>query len=153
MKSLLMGFTLWVTCSFLLAADEITSLTWEMMKTMDYQTGSMPDSMKELNQQIVEVTGFIVPLEMNEYIDTVKEFLLVPDPLACIHVPPPPPNQMVYVRMETAIPLDMDLRGVAIQGELKFIHPEEGVHSFELVGKSAKEANIEYDDPLMDLFY
>ena len=77
MKSLLMGFTLWVTCSFLLAADEITSLTWEMMKTMDYQTGSMPDSMKELNQQIVEVTGFIVPLEMNEYIDTVKEFLLV----------------------------------------------------------------------------
>ena len=45
------------------------------------------------------------------------------------------------------------LRGVAIQGELKFIHPEEGVHSFELVGKSAKEANIEYDDPLMELFY
>ena len=40
----------------------------------------------------------MVPLE--DDLDVVTEFLLVPYAGACIHVPPPPPNQIVYVKMD-----------------------------------------------------
>jgi hypothetical protein len=39
----------------------------------------------------------MVPLEDDA--QEVTEFLLVPYAGACIHVPPPPPNQMVYVKL------------------------------------------------------
>ena len=43
----------------------------------------------------VRLAGFIVPLDTDLY--HVKEFLLVPYFGACIHVPPPPANQVVHV--------------------------------------------------------
>lgn len=49
----------------------------------------------ELNAQMVKLPGFIAPLEYQD--DTITEFLLVPYFGACIHVPPPPANQTVYI--------------------------------------------------------
>lgn len=49
-----------------------------------------------LNDQTVKLPGFVVPLEGDGRV--VLEFLLVPYYGACIHVPPPPANQMVYVK-------------------------------------------------------
>ncbi|MDB9817954.1 DUF3299 domain-containing protein [Pelagibacterales bacterium] len=50
---------------------------------------------KKLDGKIVKIPGYIVPLD---YSGTgVTEFMLVPYVGACIHVPPPPPNQLVYV--------------------------------------------------------
>ncbi|MGR5061932.1 DUF3299 domain-containing protein [Photobacterium sp. DNB22_13_2] len=46
--------------------------------------------------QDVKLAGFVVPLEWNDY--AVTEFLLVPYFGACIHMPPPPANQMVHVK-------------------------------------------------------
>ena len=48
-----------------------------------------------LDGRRVRIPGFVVPLET----DGVKlsEFLLVPYYGACIHVPPPPSNQVIYV--------------------------------------------------------
>ena len=115
----------------------------------------MTDSVKRLDGQFFEVAGFIVPIAQGQYLDTVKEFLLVPNPLACIHVPPPPPNQMIYVVMNKAIPLNMDYRGVAIQGTFTVpeISPDYEFVSFELTGISAEEADIDYEDPLDELIY
>ena len=48
-----------------------------------------------LDQRKVRIPGFLLPLEFNG--TRVTEFLLVPTVGACIHVPPPPPNQMVHV--------------------------------------------------------
>ena len=49
----------------------------------------------KLDGKIVKIPGYIVPLD---YSGTgVTEFMLVPYVGACIHVPPPPPNQLVYV--------------------------------------------------------
>ena len=53
---------------------------------------------RELEGQMVRMPGYALPLEYSE--DGVKEFLLVPYIGACIHVPPPPPNQMVFVRLD-----------------------------------------------------
>lgn len=52
---------------------------------------------KSLEGATVRLPGFIVPLEAVKNGD-VSEFLLVPYFGSCIHVPPPPPNQIVYVR-------------------------------------------------------
>jgi hypothetical protein len=52
----------------------------------------------ELDGQRVTIPGFVVPLERGAD-GLLTEFLLVPYFGACIHVPPPPPNQIVYVRM------------------------------------------------------
>jgi hypothetical protein len=52
---------------------------------------------KELNGQQVRIPGYLLPLEVSA--SRVTEFLLVPYIGACIHVPPPPPNQIVYVKI------------------------------------------------------
>jgi hypothetical protein len=51
---------------------------------------------KSLEGATVRLPGFIVPLQAVKNGD-VNEFLLVPYFGSCIHVPPPPPNQIVYV--------------------------------------------------------
>ena len=45
----------------------------------------------------IRIAGYLLPLEFSETGDT--DFLLVPYVGACIHVPPPPPNQIVFVRL------------------------------------------------------
>lgn len=56
--------------------------------------GQVDDS---LDGQTVRMPGYALPLEFSG--TGVMEFLLVPFVGACIHVPPPPPNQMVYVAL------------------------------------------------------
>jgi hypothetical protein len=48
-----------------------------------------------MNGKQIRMPGFVVPLERKG--DLVSEFLLVPYYGACIHVPPPPANQVVHV--------------------------------------------------------
>lgn len=52
-----------------------------------------------LNGQYVKLPGYVVPLEADEG-GLLSEFLLVPYYGACIHVPPPPSNQIVYVKLK-----------------------------------------------------
>lgn len=52
----------------------------------------------ELDGQLVRLPGYALPLEFTG--SQMKEFLLVPYVGACIHVPPPPPNQIVFVRLD-----------------------------------------------------
>jgi hypothetical protein len=56
---------------------------------------SMAPVVKELDGKHVKIPGFVVPLEHEG--EKISEFLLVPYYGACIHVPPPPANQTVYV--------------------------------------------------------
>lgn len=64
------------------------------------QVGSSGTNPK-VNRAYVKVPGFIVPLGRLEP-GIIEEFLLVPYQGACIHVPPPPPNQIVYVNLRKA---------------------------------------------------
>ena len=59
----------------------------------------------ELDGTRIRIPGFIVPLEFNDNQEA-TEFFLVPYMGACIHVPPPPPNQIIHVKPGT--PLKMD---------------------------------------------
>lgn len=53
-------------------------------------------TMPELDGLEARIPGFVVPIETDGE-GNLKEFFLVPYFGACIHVPPPPANQIVYV--------------------------------------------------------
>ena len=51
----------------------------------------------DLDNEYIKIAGFVVPLDFDFDSETFKEFLLVPYYGACIHVPPPPSNQIVHI--------------------------------------------------------
>ena len=70
-----------------------------------------------LDGQRVRLPGFVVPLDF-EGTET-SEFLLVPYFGACIHVPPPPSNQIVYVKTVAGYPLKELFDPVWVTGEIR----------------------------------
>jgi hypothetical protein len=76
-----------------------TETDWNMLRKLDYQTGERPPELAALDAKPVKIPGFVVPLDDDD--TGLAEFLLVPSPQACVHVPPPPPNQMIMVRMKS----------------------------------------------------
>jgi uncharacterized protein len=80
-----------------LGIGPFTELDWRDLSDFDYVSGKGPQKLNDQDNKEVRIPGFMVPLEDNQ--KNVTEFLLVPSPQACIHVPPPPPNQMVHVLM------------------------------------------------------
>ena len=70
----------------------------------------------ELDGRMVKLPGFVVPLDMVG--DKVTSFLLVPYFGACIHEPPPPPNQIVYVEFGDPVELSSMYHPVWVTGTL-----------------------------------
>lgn len=68
----------------------------ELYQQMQEEFNNAPIN-STLDQSYVKIPGFIAPLEYEN--DLITEFLLVPYFGACIHVPPPPVNQTVYVSL------------------------------------------------------
>ena len=75
----------------LLPHDEQVPLTSEQPASSGVRT--------DWNGQIVRLPGFIVPIDYKG--SGVTAFILVPYVGACVHVPPPPANQLVFVTTET----------------------------------------------------
>lgn len=59
----------------------------------------------EYDQRKVKIPGYIVPLSFDDNM-VINEFFLVPFFGACIHVPPPPPNQMIYISYKKGLTLE-----------------------------------------------
>ena len=70
----------------------------------------------ELNGKRVRIGGYVVPLDFDA--TKVTEFLLVPFVGACIHVPPPPANQIVYVKAPKGITIKGQFDPVYVTGML-----------------------------------
>lgn len=60
------------------------------------------DTVAELDGEHVRIPGYVVPFEFSSGM-RLKEFLFVPYMGACIHTPPPPPNQIVFIRSEKPV--------------------------------------------------
>jgi hypothetical protein len=69
-----------------------------------------------LNGQIVRLPGYLLPLEFSG--KQVSEFLLVPWVGACIHTPPPPPNQIVHVKPEKPVEMSGMFAPVWVTGKM-----------------------------------
>lgn len=97
---------------------------------------------QELNGSMVKIPGFVIPLEGDE--NMVTEFLLVPYFGACIHVPPPPPNQIIYVKFPKGAPVQQLWDVIYVIGTLK---TETISHELAETGYVIQGTEIaEYDD-------
>jgi hypothetical protein len=144
MKSILLALLL--TLSAPLWAGEVRELTWAEMIPADAPPPAPPAPIHDLSQlsdalnaeagpaatqqspaapvvkaldgQDVKLPGYIVPLDVTEE-GRVTEFLLVPYFGACIHVPPPPSNQIVHVKSELGVLMDALYQPFWIEGPLQ----------------------------------
>ena len=144
MKSILLALLL--TLSAPLWAGEARELTWAEMIPADAPPPAPPAPIHDLSQlfdalnaeagpaatqqspaapvvkaldgQDVKLPGYIVPLDVTEE-GRVTEFLLVPYFGACIHVPPPPSNQIVHVKSELGVLMDALYQPFWIEGPLQ----------------------------------
>jgi len=115
-RSVLTGMAATVLLPGLARAEDYIDLAWEDLLPQDQS--SIPNALRGLlphdeemplssqqpassgvrtdwNGQIVRLPGFIVPIDYDG--TGVTAFILVPYVGACVHVPPPPANQLVFV--------------------------------------------------------
>lgn len=76
-----------------------------------------------LNGEMVRLAGFVVPLGFDDAA-RVTDFLLVPFVGACVHVPPPPPNQIVLVEAARGFTSRSLFHPVEVTGRLTTTHAE-----------------------------
>lgn len=76
-----------------------------------------PAVVPELDGQRVSIGGYVVPLDFEA--TKIKEFLLVPFVGACIHVPPPPANQIIYVQAAEGFDVAAPFDPVTVTGTMK----------------------------------
>lgn len=100
-----------------LGISGVPEVTWKDLGEFDYITGVIPESLKKFDGMMVKIPGFMVPLEDSQ--QSVTEFLLVPTPQACIHVPPPPPNQMVLIDMDANSKTEAEFGPIWVIGKLQ----------------------------------
>ena len=83
-------------------------------------TGQSADApvVDALHDRRVILEGWLVPLEM-ERAERYHEFLLVPYFGACIHVPPPPANQVVHLFLEEGVSQDEVFEPQRVTGRLR----------------------------------
>lgn len=94
-----------------------------------------------LDKQLIRMPGYLLPLEFVG--QKVTEFLLVPFVGACIHSPPPPPNQIVYVKSDRPIDIKTAFEAVWITGH---ISARPATKALNLVDGSA-DIEIGYEMP------
>ena len=80
----------------------------------------------DLNEKEVRIPGFIVPVDFEQQ-QTITRFLLVPYFGACIHEPPPPPNQTIYAEFEPGYELKTIWEPFWIEGKIFVSRVEENL--------------------------
>ncbi len=100
--------------------EEYDALTDDDFQRLNAEVQKMFDEAPVINSldgKKVKLPGFILPLEFNQI--ELKEFLLVPYFGACTHTPPPPANQIVFAKFNTATKIKDIYSPVWISGTLE----------------------------------
>lgn len=116
------------------------AVSWQTLQTLNF---SLPLNQQKaaalaLNGKRVTIPGFMVPLQ--DDLEHVTQFLLVPFAGACIHVPPPPPNQIVFVEMKKATVQVTWSDPIQVTGTLNIsaIQSPYGAVSYDLKGETVQ---------------
>ncbi|HET6216300.1 MAG TPA: DUF3299 domain-containing protein [Acidobacteriaceae bacterium] len=143
MRRAKLGILAWVlvlgSSAPLWAAPPPVTVNWQILQTLDFTVPQekQKTAALQLAGKRVSIPGFMVPLE--DDLEQVTEFLLVPYAGACIHVPPPPPNQIVYVKMDKSTKVQVTFTDpILVTGTLKISTVESpyGAVSYDLSGET-----------------
>ena len=90
-------------------------------------------TISEMDGQVVRIPGFVVPLEFSDEM-VITEFFIVPFFGACLHVPPPPPNQVIHVKYDQGFKLEELYQPFWFSGVLKtsFIENDTATSAYRL---------------------
>lgn len=126
-----------LTMPYLFAAE----VTWETLKTLEVDPKTKKAKTSDLLQKILgkEITmkGFMMPLDYDS--KAVVEFLFMPYVPSCMHVPPPPANQLVLVKMKKGITVQPSFYPIEITGKLTIEENKELESSYKIEGIKIKE--------------
>ncbi len=129
----------------LLNGEEVNEIEWEQLMPADFSFDDLFDVEKlaaiddfdpraeqildemmaamqsapivpEMDGKMIKLPGYVVPIEAEGL--NVTEFFLVPYFGACIHTPPPPSNQIVYVRFEPGTHVENLFDAIWVTGKL-----------------------------------
>jgi hypothetical protein len=95
---------------------------------------------KSLVDKEVKIPGYVLPLDM--FGRDINSFLLVPYIGACIHVPPPAPNQIVYVEANVPWQGLAWWEPVYVTGKIKI--ENQNIEDLAIVGYEMSASDIEY---------
>ena len=95
---------------------------------------------KSIVDKEVKIPGYVLPLDM--FGRDINSFLLVPYIGACIHVPPPAPNQIVYVEAEVPWQGLAWWEPVYVTGKIKI--ENQNIEDLAIVGYEMSASDIEY---------
>lgn len=80
----------------------------------------------ELDGRNIRITGFMVPLEVDfGEAETVNEFVLVPSAGMCMHLPPPPPNQLMLIKLSSPERIRSMYQPIGVNGTISISQPLE----------------------------
>ena len=81
---------------------------------------------RSVDGKTVRIPGYVLPLEFSG--KQVTQFLLVPWVGACIHTPPPEPNQIVFVKPDKPFEIDGMFQAVWVTGRIAATSSTQSVH-------------------------
>jgi hypothetical protein len=93
--------------------DYLLSMRYKVAESRNKELQAVNSS---LNNKKVVIGGYLLPLNYIE--EKVFEFLLVPWVGACIHTPPPPRNQLIYLKTKEGIEVKSRFQAVKVKGTL-----------------------------------
>ena len=103
------------------AEDQISSQMKSAVNQSEedaYQKALVSTDVNEnLDGAMIRIPGLVVPLEFDEE-QTISQFFLVPYFGACLHMPPPPPNQIILVNAPKGIQMSALYDPFWIEGQL-----------------------------------
>ena len=97
--------------------SQISNATLEEEEDVYQRALTSTDVNTELDGRSVRIPGFVVPLEFDEA-QTISQFFLVPYFGACLHMPPPPPNQIILVDAPAGVQMAALYEPFWIEGQI-----------------------------------
>ncbi|HJT99165.1 MAG TPA: DUF3299 domain-containing protein [Rhodanobacteraceae bacterium] len=76
------------------------------------------DTVADVTNRKIKLPGYVVPIESDDQ-GRMTEFFFVPFFGACIHVPPPPPNQIVFAHLAKPVKTPEIWDPYWLRGELR----------------------------------
>ncbi len=100
------------------AADiDIDYLLEMRVKVTELRRQRAMSTREDYDGKTIRMPGYLLPLDVTE--GEVTEYLLVPWVGACIHTPPPPPNQIVYVQLAKPWKVGSQWEPVYVEGTMQ----------------------------------
>ncbi len=117
------------------SVDDFASKQLEDEQAQRYQQALVSTRVIEaFDGKAIRITGFIGPLEQNDE-QKATAFFVVPYFGACLHMPPPPPNQILYVEYKEGIAVENLYDPYWFEGTVKIDNHESalGTSAYSLV--------------------